>query len=490
MELRTGLQLKQTQKLVMTPKLQQALKILQVPTLQLEQMIRQELMENPLLEEIEETEEELDEKAQEEQEDTIDEELNLDTEKEREETAEPVEDTNIDSQIDEILGDPYESDYMVRDYSKNDEEPYRPEPGTRTNLHEHLRRQLHIRASSQKMQDIGEYIIGNLDDYGYLMASVEELAEELGETVENVQIALQMIQTFDPLGVGARDIRECLLIQVRARELEFEDDIAEQIIDKHWDDFIHKRYPQIAKRLGLSSPKDVERYAQAIAKLNPKPGLAFSSGVGSEHVTPDLIVDRVGDDYVVYVNDRNIPRLRVSRAYRSILRDKNGSEKTKEYVADKLSSAKWLIKTIDQRRKTMVRTMECIVESQREFFDHGISKLKPMNLLEVAEKIGVHESTVSRVTNGKYVQTPHGVFELKYFFDSGLGTDSGEDVSATTAKNIIKELIAKENPRKPLSDKKIAQEMQKRGINIARRTVAKYREQLKILPSRMRKSYE
>ncbi len=488
MDMRIGLQLKMTQKLVMTPKLQQALKILQVPTLQLEQMIRQELNENPLLEEVEETEEEQDQKAEEK--DSIDKELKLDTEKESNDMTEPTEEKNSDTQLDEILGDPFESDYMTRDYSRGgDEEPYRPEVSTRTTLPEHLLRQLHIHASSQKMLEIGDYIIGNIDDTGYLTCTVEEIAAELNEPIKDVECTLDLIQTFDPLGIAAQDIQECLLIQVRARELEFEDDNPELIIEHHWDDFIHKRYPLIAKHLDLPSAKDVERYAQAISRLNPKPGLIYSSNPSPEHVIPDLVVDRVDEDYVVYMNDRNIPRLRVSRAYRKVLTDKNGSEKTKDYITDKLSSAKWLIKTIDQRRKTMVRTMDCIVESQREFFDHGTSKLKPMNLLEVADKIGVHESTVSRVTNGKYVQTPHGVFELKYFFDSGLSTNSGEDISATTAKNMIRQLIAKENSRKPLSDLKIAEIMQEHGIVIARRTVAKYREQLKILPSRMRKSY-
>lgn len=468
LELRSNLQLKQTQKLVMTPKLQQALKILQASTLQLEQIIRQELDANPVLEEV--------------QEEDYDDEYEEEMEEEEDEIEE----------LDELLEDPFESDFMNKDLYSKDEEPYRPEETSETTLYDHLMEQLRLKVNNDLDLKIGEFIIGNLDDRGYFTGSTEQISEQLDVENGKVEEILKLIQTFDPFGVGARNLQECLLIQLEIRELEYEDDIIKEIVRDHWDDLTHKRYTQIAKDLSLDSPKIVEEKVKVLTKMNPKPGFAFAGG-RPRYITPDLVVDHVDGEYQVYINDKNVPRLRLNNTYRGLLLNSNPKtekdKKAKEYLSEKMGSAKWLIKAIDQRRRTMIKTMECIVEEQKEFFDKGMAHLKPMNLQEVADKIGVHESTVSRVTNDKYVQTPRGVFELKFFFDSSLGSADGEDVSATTAKSMIKELVENENPKKPLSDSSISKKLKEKGVIIARRTVAKYREQLGILSSRMRKTY-
>ena len=476
LELRSNVQLKQTQRLVMTPKLQQALKILQASTLQLEQIIRQELDINPVLDEV--SEEDYDE-----EEEISSEELTENSESEEK---------NEDAEFEELFEDPFDSQFINHDLVKADEEPYRPEESSEITLYEHLTNQLRMRVDKELDRKIGEFIIGSLDDRGYLVSSVEEIAEQLQVEQSKVEEILRLIQTFDPLGVGARNLQECLLIQLDVRELEYEDDMVKEIVKYHWDDLTHRRYNQIAKAFGLKSAKEVEKKLSILSKLNPKPGFAYAGG-RARYITPDLIVEYVDNEYHIYLNDKNIPRLRINSAYRNLFLNNDHltekDKKAKEYLTDKIGSAKWLIKAIDQRRKTMIKTMECIVEAQKEFFDKGMAYLRPMNLQEVADKIGVHESTVSRVTSDKYVQTPRGVFELKFFFDSGLGGSNGEDVSATTAKAAIKELIENENPKKPYSDSALADKLAEKGIIIARRTVAKYREQLGILSSRMRKQF-
>ncbi|TMQ61506.1 MAG: RNA polymerase factor sigma-54 [Candidatus Eisenbacteria bacterium] len=301
---------------------------------------------------------------------------------------------------------------------------------------------------------------------------------------------LRVIQALEPVGVGARDLRECLLIQLEARNER--DTLPWRLIHDQFDNLVNRRFPEIARQLRCSV-EEVQGAADTVATLNPKPGLQVSSE-DPKYVVPDLIVERVDDEYVVLLNDRNVPRLRISSAYESVLREKkktdaknSGDNKTREYIQGKLNSARWLIQTIEQRRRTMIKVMNCIIREQREFFDKGIAFLRPLTLQQVARQIDMHESTVSRVCSGKYVQTPRGVFELKFFFSSGLETEDGEDVSARTAKDIIKTLIEEEDRKEPLSDQRIAELLHEKGLRIARRTVAKYREQLSILPARFRR---
>jgi len=319
---------------------------------------------------------------------------------------------------------------------------------------------------------------------------VQTVAEETEFSTDEVLAVLKEIQTFDPHGVGARDLRECLLIQLDARgEREC---LAWRMIHDHFDHLVNRRFPEIA-RLLKASVHEVQDAADGIASLHPRPGTLVSSE-DPKYVVPDLLVERVDDEYVVMLNDRNVPRLRISAAYGDVIAankrkpDATDAEKqTREYIQGKLASAKWLIQTIEQRRRTMIKVMNCIVREQREFFDKGIAFLRPLTLAAVARQIDMHESTVSRVCSAKYVQTPRGVFELKFFFSSGLETDDGEDVSARTAKDIIKTLIDEEDKKEPLSDQRIAELLHERGLHIARRTVAKYREQLSILPARFRR---
>src|SRR5262249_26816823 len=303
-----------------------------------------------------------------------------------------------------------------------------------------------------------------------------------------VERVLGYIQAMEPIGVGARNLQESLLLQLRHRGLG--DSVAAEIVRDHFEALKQRKYSEIAKRLHISV-EDVQDHANIIKDLDPKPGFELMTE-DVRYITPDLIVERVGEDYVVFLNDRNIPRLRISNAYKKELEKSptnNGNKETRDFILGRLSSARWLIQTIEQRRKTMVKVMECIVDEQREFFEKGPSALRPLTLQQVASRIGMHESTVSRVTTNKYVQTPRGVFELKYFFSSSLDTEDGDEVSAKAAKTRILDIIGKEDARRPLSDQKIADILKQDGLIIARRTVAKYREQLRILPARLRKQY-
>jgi RNA polymerase sigma-54 factor len=339
---------------------------------------------------------------------------------------------------------------------------------------------------SDEDMKVGEFIIGNLDSDGFLDISAEEIAKLLSADEDHVKRVLSIIKTLDPPGVGAGGLRECLLMQLEQEGLE--GSLAWTIVKDHFDDLLQRRYPEIARKL-KKSVKEVQSAAGVIGKLDPRPGARFSAEE-PHYIVPDLIVEKVDDDYVVQMNDRNVPRLRINRAYRDILLGARArSKKEHKYVLEKLNSARWLIGTIDQRRRTMIKVMEAILNVQREFFDRGLEHLKPLTLQQIAELVGMHESTVSRVTNGKYVQTPRGVVELKYFFSTGLKTDNGEVASSKKIKARIGDIIEKEDKQKPVSDQQIAEMLKEDGFIVARRTVAKYRDQLGILPTRMRKRY-
>ncbi len=475
MEMKIGLNLGLQQKIIMTPKLQQALKLLQMPTLELQQVLKQEILQNPLLEEVEDEEVEAEEAQEEEGED---------------EEAEAKSDDDNEEQAEEIDWDDYfETGFGIGSgYAEEEEREDFIErvPVARMTLSEHLMSQLRLATEDEKTRAIGEYIIGSLDDSGYLSCPLKEVADTFSVSEEEVERVLKIIQTFDPPGVGARDLKECLLIQLEAKGLG--DSLAARIVRDHFEEFKQKKYLDLSKKLKVSL-KELQEQSRIIGSLDPKPGLEITAEE-PKYVIPDLIVERVGDKYVISLNDKNIPRLRISQSYRDELTNNPSiTDETKDFIQSKLKNAKWLIQTIEQRRRTMVKVMEAIVEEQREFFEKGAAYLKPLTLQQIASKINMHESTVSRVTTNKYVQTPRGVFELKYFFSSSLGTNTGEEVSAKSAKLRIKEIIENEDPKKPLSDQKIADILKSEGLIIARRTVAKYREQLGILPARHRKQY-
>ena len=462
MEMKVGLHMGMQQRLVMTPRLQQALKLLQMPTQELQQVLKQEILQNPLLEEIDDEIEE-----------------NLEEETEEEEKDE-----------DEIDWDEYfENGFGISGgYAEEEEREEFLErvPVAKQSFSDYLISQLRLITDDQQVLEVGEYIIGSLDDSGYLTCTLREIADTFGISEEEAEKVLGIIQTFDPPGVGARDLKECLLIQLETKEML--DSLAARIVKDHFEEFKQKKYLDISKKLKISL-KEIQEQAKLIGTLNPKPGLDIIAD-DPKYVIPDLIVERVGEKYVVFLNDRNVPRLRISQSYRNELQhNPHITSETKDFIQGRLKNAKWLIQTIEQRRRTMIKVMECIVEEQRDFFDRGAAHLRPLTLQTVASRISMHESTVSRVTTNKYVQTPRGVYELKYFFSSSLGTQSGEEVSAKSAKLKIKEIIEKEDPKKPLSDQKIADILKEDGLLIARRTVAKYREQLGILPARHRKQY-
>jgi RNA polymerase sigma-54 factor len=475
MEMRHSLNMSLRPALIMTPRLQQALKLLQVPTLELQQILKQEIMQNPLLEEVDEMTDSEDLAK----EDTPEEAAN-------QESEDPADEDPVDWS-EYMQEGAFDRAYIPQ--SEVSEDFLEKVQVTRMTLAESLMEQLHFLNLPPSSMQLAEFLVGSLDDRGWLATPLLDVAQSTGRSIEECEAVLRVIQALEPAGVGARDLRECLLIQLEARNEK--DTLPWRLIHGQFDHLVNRRFPEIARQLRVSV-EEVQAAADVIATLNPRPGLQVSSE-DPKYVVPDLLVERVDEEYVVMLNDRHLPRLRISSAYEGVLKDKKkadctaGEKETREYIQGKLNSARWLIQTIEQRRRTMIKVMNCIIREQREFFDKGIAFLRPLTLQQVARQIDMHESTVSRVCSGKYVQTPRGVFELKFFFSSGLETADGEDVSARTAKNTIKTLIDEEDKKNPYSDDAIAKILHDRGLKIARRTVAKYREQLNILPARFRR---
>lgn len=473
MDMRQDMRPELQQRLVMTPKLQQAIKLLQMPALELQQKLKHELLHNPLLEDVEEAAEE--EEVQEPE----------------AKAAEDGDDGEFKASEDEIDWDRYLKDGFemgAQEIGEREESDdfYERVPVVRSSLEDHLMSQLRMTVASPEELKIGEFIIGSLDRNGFLTCSADEIAGFTGADAKQVEEVLAVIRTFDPAGIGAADLRECLLLQLEQQGLS--GSLAARLVSEHLDDLLEKRYREIARSL-KKTVKEIQSAADVVAGLDPRPGTRYSAEE-PRYIVPDLIVDKVEDGYVVQLNDKNIPRLRVSRAYKDILSGARKKNKTEEdYVRKKLDSARWLIRTIDQRRRTMVKVMEAILDAQRNFFDRGVEHLKPLTLQQIANVVEMHESTVSRVTNGKYVQTPRGVYELKYFFSPGLKTDNGEDASSKRIKARIQEIVEGEDSKRPLSDQDIAARLKDEGFSVARRTVAKYRDQLGILRARMRKEY-
>lgn len=455
-----GLQLEQKQQLIMTPELRQAIEILQLPSFELNQLIEQELQKNPMIDLIEEqfTNEELDKESQE---DTKE----IDWEKYFDHN-----DTYYGGQR-EVNDQEYNQENYVKDS---------------ITLKEHLQFQLHISVVKPKYKKIGEYIIECIDNNGYLTVDIEEIAQILNEKLSDVENILYLIQSFDPSGVGARNLRECLSIQLK--QMNYWDERMKKIIYNHLEDLANNRFQRISKKLGISC-KEIQDIKDFIKTLEPKPGRIFATDQDVRYIIPDAYIKKIGDEYLVIINDSANPRLRINHFYKTLLKQEDKSSLTSKYLKEKLESAMWLIKSIEQRRSTLYNVVSSILEVQKDFFEQGVTALKPLTLKEIAEKLEIHESTVSRATNGKYVQTPKGLFELKYFFNSGIESKSGDMMASQGIKNMIKEIIEREDSSKPISDQKIADILKDKGIKISRRTVAKYRDEMGILSSSKRKRY-
>jgi len=482
MALEQKLHLKLSQKLIMTPSLQQAIKLLQLSKLELQEVLNQELLENPLLDETaEETKQEEAEKDAQEAKTQTEEEAKA---------AEPPKEKEKDS-FEEIDYDAYFQDYIEYGYNPRgmgEEHEEFPIENTLTrppNLTDHLTWQLNMSDASPRVKEIGAFIIGNIDEDGYLRASSEEIMAAGPYEQHEVDEAIGVIQSLDPIGVGARDLRECLLLQLQF--LEIDNPLVEEIVRDHWEEFMQRRFVQLSKTLSIDM-KSLESIVEVIKHLDPKPGRKYSNE-RAIYVEPDVYVQKVGDEYIIVLNEDGMPKLRINASYRSMLHsmDSKSDGETVNYIKDKIRSAVWLIKSLDQRQRTIYKVAESIVKHQREFLEKGIDYLRPLVLRDVADDIQMHESTVSRVVSNKYMHTPRGLFLMKYFFHSGIDSDTGEDISSLTVKKKIQSYIEAEDPRKPLSDSKIMKILNDEGINIARRTVAKYRDELNIPSSTDRK---
>jgi len=459
------------QKLILTPSLQQAIKLLPMSTLELAELLNQEMVENPMLEEVP-TEEATPEQQQ--------------TQEREAEPEKPAErETWDDQDYEYFFGEYLDEGYRPRQPQEVKElPPIENTLSSRSSLADHLMWQLNLQTSDETMRDVGAAIIGNIDEDGYLVASVHEIAALGDWDVTTVERGLEHVQTFDPIGVGARDLQECLLLQIR--HLGLANTPAEALVRDHLRLLQNHRIPELARALSLE-PEEIKAHIDLIKHLDPKPGSRYSPAE-SQYVIPDVYIVKTDEGYKAVLNEDGLPQLRISPVYRRLL-DKGGeaSDETRAYVKDKFRSALWLLKSVDQRQKTILKVATSIINFQRAFLDHGIEHLRPLVLRDVASDIGMHESTVSRVVNNKYMHTPQGVYEMKYFFHSGINSSYGESVSSVTIKQRIRKIIESEDQRRPFSDSKIMNILQKEGLVLARRTIAKYREELRIPTSNQRK---
>ncbi len=471
-------QMKMTQQLVMTPQLQQAIKLLQLTRIELQDVVRQELEENPVLEEEVDTEETGDAEST----DSVEKDVEPGSDADDFHEVETGDDTlrDWDSYLD---GYNYSSGEQ---YSGDDDRPSFESMLTRKGtLIDHLLWQLHMGHFLPEEVRIGEEIIGNIDEGGYLRSSLEEISQICSVAEAEIVPVLGRIQEFDPVGVGARDLRECLLIQ--ARFLGMQGSLVERILLDHLKELETRNYKQISRDLGVDL-NQVFIATKIIAGLDPWPGRVFGSDE-VHYISPDIFVSKVGDDYVVMLNEEGLPNLKVSPFYAEARTNGSVDSRAEEYIGEKIRSALWLIKSIQQRQRTIYKVAKSIIRFQREFLDYGIEYLRPLVLRDVADDIGMHESTISRVTTNKYMQTPQGLYELKYFFNSGLATSGGDFVASESVKIRIREIIEKEDQQKPFSDQKIAEMLMGETVNIARRTVTKYRELMRIGSSSERKRH-
>jgi RNA polymerase sigma-54 factor len=483
--MKTGLQQHAalSQQLRINPRLYQAMDLLYMPLLDLQQHLKQELLGNPFLELVEAEEET---------------EVPLEEPKEEKKETEGADEPNWE---DILLDDGADSGVPPRDMSEA-REYVEPVPVEAKDLADYLREQARLLDLTPRQQLLAEEFIGNIAEDGYLGATLEEIvrgANQLLEehavesdsdvkpqlfTLAEAEEMLRIIQKLDPPGVGARDLRESLILQLEARGQT--DTLVYRLVREAFEDLKAHRWSDLGKRFGLDAA-EVQKVADDLAKLDPKPGLQHSAA-NEAYIMPDLVVEKIDGEYKVFLNDSGLPRLRISKTYQDIARDKKKFQgENKDFINQRMNSAHWMIQAIEQRRQTMLKVMNFIVDRQREFFEKGVEFLKPLTLREVADVINMHESTVSRVTNEKYVQTPRGLLPLKFFFSSGLATTTGEDASARAIRAQIQKMVADEDAKNPLTDQQIVEMFAQRGVKIARRTVAKYRDQLSILPARMRK---
>ncbi|HET6516411.1 MAG TPA: RNA polymerase factor sigma-54 [Thermodesulfovibrionales bacterium] len=476
MALEGRLELRLSQKLVLTPQLQLAIKLLQMPQLELSDALSQELIENPFLEE-----------AAEEREELSREELdNIEPANVSDDTEAPLErlisgGLSVEDYFDERGSDGRDLGYFTP--GTVDHPSFEQFMSKEADLVDHLMWQLRLSDVPEAIKEIGEMIIGNIDENGYLRASDEEIATALKTGIEQVGQAIAHVQSFDPSGIAARGLQECLLLQLKAMNLS--GSLAEQIILNNMADIEKKRYQQIAKQYGALL-EDVMTAVSIIEGLEPKPARNFSTSA-TAYIVPDVYVMRTEDGYQIILNDEGLPRIRLSNQYRKLLMAKKTlSKEEKQFVEEKLRSAVWLLKSLDQRNRTIYRVTECILDFQREFFDKDVSFLKPLNLKDVALTLGMHESTISRVTSNKFLSCNHGLFGFRFFFSSALQSGTGA-VSSTSVKDVIRKLISEEDPQKPMSDQRIVELLKTKDITIARRTVAKYREELRIPPQGQRR---
>ena len=474
-----ALEIKQTLKLaqqtIMTPQLQQSIKLLQLSRLELSDLIQKEIVENPVLEEVQDF-------SNGNNSNKSDEVRELEPDKTNEVTFDN-QDTNMGIKWENYAGG-FTPDGSGSGIEDDENLSLENRLTKKMTLYDHLTLQLRLSSFTETEDLIGSLIIGNIDDDGYLRVSLADIAETSGTDEAVVENVLRQIQEFDPLGVGARDLKECLLIQAKHRI--GDNPIVEEILANYMLDLENKRLQIIAKKLGVPLEKVVEA-ARLISELGPNPGRHFNEEE-AQYITPDIYVYNVGNEFFIVLNEDGMPKLRISSFYRNALsRGDLTSKITKEYIQEKIRSAVWLIKSIHQRQRTIHKVMKSIIKFQQDFFEKNTGHLKPLVLRDVAEDIGMHESTISRVTTNKYVHTPQGIFELKYFFNSGIDYSRGESIASESVKDKIKQIILNENPKKPYSDQKIVNILKELKINIARRTVTKYREMLNILPSSKRK---
>src|SRR5215471_16309944 len=498
-----GLQLSQrlTQSLVLAPQLQQSLALLQAPTLELKALVEQELQQNPVLEEAATGEMELREPEVAEKEGEQPEapeprdqaeDIGGDDSRDEKGAEEPTDEFQAEFerlvQLDQEWRDHFAQTNLPTRASAEEEEKRQfmfDSLVVGTSLQEMLMTQVRESALPEDQRPIAEMLIGNIDDYGYLKAGVEELAASTGVPADQVLTVLKVIQTFDPPGVGARDLRECLMLQLersgQQKTLEY------RIVDQFMEALGKRRIPEIARGTG-QSVDEVQEALERIGRLEPRPGRAFLPD-NDQYILPEVFVQKSGDDFSVTTNNEHIPHLRISNIYKDLMSQRENTAEVRNYIREKIRAGKFLIKSLHQRQQTILNIAKEIVRRQREFMEKGVAYLKPLTMVQVAEVVGVHETTVSRAVSGKYMQTPQGLFEMKYFFTAGIQTASGDGLSNTSVKDMIADIFKKEDPTKPLSDQEVVKMLQERGIVIARRTVAKYRTELNILPSNLRKVY-
>ena len=491
-----GLHLSQrlTQSLILAPQLQQSLALLQAPTLELKALVEQELQQNPVLEEIAEA---VPDNEQGERESDPPSAATDPTEPPEDLTADPSATAPVDDfqaefdklvQLDQEWRDHFAQTNLPMRQSAEDEEKRQfmfDSLVAGTSLAEKLLEQVRDSGLATEQRPVAELIIGNIDDYGYLKASVEEISGSTGIAGEQILGALKVIQSFDPAGVGARDLRECLMLQLEREGLQ--ETLEYEIVRDYMEALGKRRIPEISRGTG-ASVEEVQQALARIAQLEPRPGRAFMPD-NDQYVLPEVFVQRVGDDFTVTTNNEHIPHLRISNVYKDLMSQGQNDAEVKNYIREKIRAGKFLIKSLHQRQSTIANIAREIVKRQREFMLKGVAHLKPLTMVQVAEVVGVHETTVSRAVSGKYMDTPQGIFEMKYFFTAGLQTDTGAGVSNTSVKDMIAEIFKAEDAGRPLSDQEVVKMLKEKGIVIARRTVAKYRTELNILPSNLRKVY-